>query len=622
MENNYLFSIFTTNINYNYFLLNFNLFFFNYNYNLYINYNLYKSYWINNNNRSYIMFHIFFLNIIQNNICYFFKNLNFFFKEKKFLFYTFKPKKIKKKKKKKFSFKLKKRKIYKYKLLVLKKNLLAKSNIVDINTLLYYYIYKCKNYKLLQTFTNFKKFNNTYTIDDQKLQLCIKNKIYFNLKNFVNNTFTVNNYVYCIYKYNTTISNKKNLNFFLKRLKFFNRYRIIRRKKKFLKFFFIIHNKNVKYSVMLHKYSILCKFNFKLTVSHIHIYFDKFVFVYISSQFKMVENAFLSNLYSLKKKKRKWWSKFKFFLRKRIFNRILYWNDNFKQSIIKMYNKNNLNFYSNNYYYSILQKYSYFNKYSCKKYRIFKHKHKYKIKYNHITPKQHNYTLNSKPLNFFENITPLIYIYNNHFPLYNTPKIYIKYFYKKIYKSHLNKSIKPLHYKLLSFLENILSKNIFLKLGGNNNVKHFKKKYEFWKLKLLYTHFKRFSRIKIHKTFRISEALELIWYTFLIKDVTMLKQWIVKILQKTHWKTHKSFLNLFEILVKDQFKLYSYELKVKGFLFDARGKISAAGNAKKKKYNFIAGKINRASKFSKVDFQQTVVKSTGGIFGITMILHF
>lgn len=87
-------------------------------------------------------------------------------------------------------------------------------------------------------------------------------------------------------------------------------------------------------------------------------------------------------------------------------------------------------------------------------------------------------------------------------------------------------------------------------------------------------------------------------------------------------KNHKKFLNLFSSIVKNNVDEYQHFLKVNGFFFRIKGKISLTGNAKKKQMKFGFGKLNISDKKSKIIVEKNISKTDYGVLGFTMILTY
>lgn len=213
--------------------------------------------------------------------------------------------------------------------------------------------------------------------------------------------------------------------------------------------------------------------------------------------------------------------------------------------------------------------------------------------------------------------------YNNYSPIYNLPKIFIRKFKKLFKKKHYKKYKKYLQYYLISSLELLFKKKFFFKRLNSNFFKNpkFSKQFKIRKLKKIFWRIKKLSISRRNK-FNLREILEIIFYSFYFKDISLLKSWFLRNYYKLYYKRQKSFLNLFHVLLKNAFYSYKDIFALKGFYFFMKGKINVSSNAKKKRFNFKIESSNKSTKYQKIDFQQGVIKVKSGSSGLLMILSY
>ena len=211
-----------------------------------------------------------------------------------------------------------------------------------------------------------------------------------------------------------------------------------------------------------------------------------------------------------------------------------------------------------------------------------------------------------------------LYVYNNHYPiLLNNDLVNILFFSKKNKLDYVNYT-KFYKFYISNLFEIILKKSIFFKLDTN----FFKKYNHFLQVDKIVSSVKNSPNINFSKLFCVSEMVEIIWYSFEFKDLNILSNWLIKTLAQMNLKNHKKFLNLFGSIVKNNVDEYQHFLKVNGFFFRIKGKISLTGNAKKKQMKFGFGKLNISDKKNKIIVEKNISKTDYGVLGFTMILTY
>lgn len=108
--------------------------------------------------------------------------------------------------------------------------------------------------------------------------------------------------------------------------------------------------------------------------------------------------------------------------------------------------------------------------------------------------------------------------------------------------------------------------------------------------------------------------------SFLRKDIKFFEFWLVRFLESIPFKLHKSFLFLFDKFLKSFFKLFKNVFLVKGLKVDLRGKVSAAGNSKKRHYLIKYGDYSFSKKKNKISYAQNIVRTPTGVLGLELVL--
>lgn len=93
-------------------------------------------------------------------------------------------------------------------------------------------------------------------------------------------------------------------------------------------------------------------------------------------------------------------------------------------------------------------------------------------------------------------------------------------------------------------------------------------------------------------------------------------------MNKINFRNHKKFLNVIQHFLFHYRFFFVFILNIEGFFLKVRGKLSVAGNAKKKVFFYKIGKVNLSKKINKIEHSQGVIKSTYGVLGLNMFLSY
>jgi hypothetical protein len=106
------------------------------------------------------------------------------------------------------------------------------------------------------------------------------------------------------------------------------------------------------------------------------------------------------------------------------------------------------------------------------------------------------------------------------------------------------------------------------------------------------------------------------------KDLNILSDYVKHVFNTIVFQDHKKFLtNLYSIL-EDHGNFFTGCLNINGFFFSINGKVGIAGNGKKKGSFTKFGRLEKSTKFSKIEHKQIVIKTYYGSYGINMFLSY
>lgn len=524
-------------------------------------------------------------NICYKTILYKQKNLtnmiiyNFFTKKKLFFFKNFNKNYITKRKKRH-------RGLLSVKIIKIKKTQKKKFNFNNFNSFFLNFVQKktikskTKNYYFKKKLLFLKKIDNFFfnSFKSPSVSFFNLNLINFYKLTTVKNNFKIYNMFFKRFK------KKKKFNFYENSLYIRKKFNIIQKKKlkKPFKFFFI------KLNTVFKKYYY--NFNF----------FKNFqLFIYFYSL-----NIFFNIKFSLEKKK---------IIIKRIKNKGKNKKKIFKkEKFKKISTRINYNFFKHackniifmdNFYNNSLIKYNKFNQEGLKSiYNIFnigslKILNNYKF-------------LKLKNLNNF-------FCFNNYYPVFYYNNISSKKFFSKFKLSFNINYLVYIQFYILGFMENFFKKKILLKLSNN----FFRKTGNFKFLNSIFLENKNYQP-KYMKGFYICDFIEILWYSFFLKDLTLINDWFCKFFEATHFRFHRKFILFLQNFMNKHSHIFINVLKIKGFFFDIRGKVGVAGNSKKRHYFFRFGELNKSTKSRKINFNQSVIRTPSGALGLTLIINY
>jgi hypothetical protein len=224
------------------------------------------------------------------------------------------------------------------------------------------------------------------------------------------------------------------------------------------------------------------------------------------------------------------------------------------------------------------------------------------------------YIFNIFNLNFILNrdefFNKNIIVYNNLYPIFNKKN---SFFESKFINKNIFNFDKFFDIFVLNFYEKLFKSFFFIKLNFNLNLKKFYKNY--------YKTYP-FTASNIQDNYTIDEMFEIFCFSFVNRDINILNNWILNKMNKINFRNHKKFLTSIQHFLFHYRYFFVYILNIEGFFIKVKGKLSVAGNAKKKVFFYKIGKVNLSKKINKIEHSQSVIKSTYGVLGLNMFLSY
>lgn len=120
----------------------------------------------------------------------------------------------------------------------------------------------------------------------------------------------------------------------------------------------------------------------------------------------------------------------------------------------------------------------------------------------------------------------------------------------------------------------------------------------------------------------IIESLYVFYLTLKIKDPTFFLNWFKIIISKINFWRHRSFLKYFRFLLLYVFNNFFTALRIYGVRFKIKGKISVAGNARKRTFDIKAFKTSYSTLNTRVAYKKDVVTTFTGVLGLKFMIFF
>ena len=184
----------------------------------------------------------------------------------------------------------------------------------------------------------------------------------------------------------------------------------------------------------------------------------------------------------------------------------------------------------------------------------------------------------------------------------------------------IREDVIPLYYNtLIRFMEHCSGKKIFIQLYPflNQNVTYdYIVRYKAW-----ITRMKSYERRLGHKFF-FEEALHIMHLSFTLRDSILFSSWLkAMILRISFWKTRTIFRFL-RYLFLIYFVHIFPELKIKGLKIRLKGKISAAGNSRKRTILYRVGQTSHSKLNLRVSHSKNTINTFTGVMGFQVWLFY
>ena len=184
----------------------------------------------------------------------------------------------------------------------------------------------------------------------------------------------------------------------------------------------------------------------------------------------------------------------------------------------------------------------------------------------------------------------------------------------------IREDVIPLYYNtLVRFMEHCSGKKIFIQLYPflNQNVAYdYVVRYKSW-----ITRMKSYERRLGHKFF-FEEALHIMHLSFTLRDATLFSSWLkAMILRISFWKTRTIFRFL-RYLFLIYFVHIFPELQIKGLKIRLKGKISAAGNSRKRTILYRVGQTSHSKLNLRVSHSKQTINTFTGVMGFQVWLFY
>ena len=124
-----------------------------------------------------------------------------------------------------------------------------------------------------------------------------------------------------------------------------------------------------------------------------------------------------------------------------------------------------------------------------------------------------------------------------------------------------------------------------------------------------------------HKFF-LEEALHIIHLSFILRDPKLLMTWLKVIIQRiSFWKT-RSIFRFIKYLMLNFFIQIFPKLKIKGLKITLKGKISAAGNSRKRAILYRAGETSHSTVALRVLSEFGTIVTFTGVLGFRVSIFY
>ena len=181
-------------------------------------------------------------------------------------------------------------------------------------------------------------------------------------------------------------------------------------------------------------------------------------------------------------------------------------------------------------------------------------------------------------------------------------------------------NVTPLYYQtFIRFVENVTGKRVLLQYYPFLNQTIDQEsitRYKFWLPRLHY-----YERNLGHRFF-LEEALHIMHLSFTLRDITLFGNWLkAMILRISFWKT-RSIFRFLRYLMHHYFRYIFSDVQIKGLKIKLKGKISVAGNSRKRTILYRIGKTSHSSVDLRISYESFLVNTFTGVMGFQVWLFY
>lgn len=198
--------------------------------------------------------------------------------------------------------------------------------------------------------------------------------------------------------------------------------------------------------------------------------------------------------------------------------------------------------------------------------------------------------------------------------VYIKNKIRLKYT-----RSRMIKKITAIDIFLKKFIENYIENKVML-CFDNYGIGFFNDKSKY--LRLMQRKLRRAKKYILKTGYSLSNFLRITLIFLATKDIDIFLKILIKILNNMHFKKHKNFLYYLKLFITKSTSYYYELLNFEGFYFLLSGKISGAGNSKKKRYAIRSGRYSLTTKILKVKYRKGLIYTKTGVLGFKFIISY
>lgn len=120
----------------------------------------------------------------------------------------------------------------------------------------------------------------------------------------------------------------------------------------------------------------------------------------------------------------------------------------------------------------------------------------------------------------------------------------------------------------------------------------------------------------------VKEIVEILTLVFYTHDIILLKNWLINVSEKLHFKSHKKLFYILKVIIIKYFNLYFKYFGCLGFCLKINGKIGLGGSSKTKSFWIKVGKFSLSKKSLKIAYTSGCIRTYSGILGMELILSY